>query len=320
MPGIPRRTLLMGTDEALREILDDVPDVVPVAAAIGASTADLLRHLDSEAPPDLVVLDFDMPGASDPACIEVLAKRQPCRPLLLVGASFDDERLTDILPRGTSAFVKKPFAKEDIQESVQSLLGTGEQDEGFRGQPSAFGSLMVLLEYRTDEIDPGRVGDRLASILAATDFWDAKSAAMVEMAVHEALVNAVEHGCLELSSGLKPEAIDEQDEFSRLRETRLRDERFGSRKIRVCFHVDPSRMEVSIRDEGPGFDHAAVMASLKDRTEPQSLMECHGRGLLMVACAMDDVSFNETGSEITFIRYSPTDPDDNPDRCRMLSE
>jgi signal transduction histidine kinase/DNA-binding response OmpR family regulator/HPt (histidine-containing phosphotransfer) domain-containing protein len=53
-----------------------------------------------------------------------------------------------------------------------------------------------------------------------------------------------------------------------------------------------------VRDEGPGFDPA----SLPDPTDPASLGETHGRGLLLIRTFMDEVTYNEAGNEITMTK------------------
>src|SRR5208283_3840220 len=85
---------------------------------------------------------------------------------------------------------------------------------------------------------------------------------VIGMAFHEALVNALEHGCLEMDSSLKGDLFADQDTFAATMQERLADSRFAQRWIDVEMHVTPVRFEVVITDDGPGFDTAAISRHL----------------------------------------------------------
>jgi anti-sigma regulatory factor (Ser/Thr protein kinase) len=117
----------------------------------------------------------------------------------------------------------------------------------------------------------------------------------VSMALREALVNAIEHGNLEVSSSLR-----EADDDSYVQELRRRREINPYRDRRVKLFARETRDDVTyvIRDEGPGFD----VASLPDPTDPENLEKASGRGLLLIRAFMDEVLHNPTGNEITLIK------------------
>ena len=52
-----------------------------------------------------------------------------------------------------------------------------------------------------------------------------------------------------------------------------------------------------IRDQGPGFDIAAV----HNRHDPETLQEHGGRGLVLMRNFMDQLAFNESGNEVTMV-------------------
>ena len=117
----------------------------------------------------------------------------------------------------------------------------------------------------------------------------------VGTALHEALVNAREHGNLELSSTLR-----EQDDGSYHKLVKQRSEElpFRERAVHVQAHFTREQATISIRDEGPGFDPA----DLPDPTDPENLARASGRGLFLIRTFMDHVTFNERGNEITMIK------------------
>ena len=91
--------------------------------------------------------------------------------------------------------------------------------------------------------------------------------ARVELALQEALANAVRHGC-------------QGDPAKQLQ------------CIVTC--DDTGEVVIVVRDPGPGFDPAAVPNPL----EPDRLFRSSGRGIFLINQLMDEVSFAEGGREI----------------------
>ena len=105
--------------------------------------------------------------------------------------------------------------------------------------------------------------------LLAVEFTEAEIFA-IKMAVEEALVNAIKHG-----NQMDPEKI-----------------------VRVVYRAHPERFDVSITDQGPGFDPGDV----PDPTAPENLERPCGRGLLLIRYYMTDVTFADRGSTIAMFK------------------
>ena len=65
--------------------------------------------------------------------------------------------------------------------------------------------------------------------------------------------------------------------------------------VRVSAALRPGRAEVTVTDEGEGFDPQSVL----DPTRPENRERSHGRGLFLLRSLTDDVRFNERGNSIT---------------------
>ena len=88
----------------------------------------------------------------------------------------------------------------------------------------------------------------------------------INLAVEEALVNAILHG----------NALDQ------------------TKTVRFSCHVSPKRIRVEITDEGPGFDPD----SLPDPTTPCHLDRPGGRGVMLMRAFMSHVEFRDHGSHV----------------------
>ena len=85
------------------------------------------------------------------------------------------------------------------------------------------------------------------------------------VALQEGLANAVFHGC--------------------------GDDR--SKKLECTVEVDPSGINIVIRDPGPGFN-----TSVGDLAEDGTNLTQHGRGILLMRNLMDEITYRQGGSEL----------------------
>lgn len=89
----------------------------------------------------------------------------------------------------------------------------------------------------------------------------------IELALSEAIGNAVEHGC-----GGDP-----------------------TKSVQVCVGCDPERgLLVVVRDPGPGFDPSQVPSPVAG----ERIFESGGRGIFLINQLMDEVRFERGGTEI----------------------
>jgi serine/threonine-protein kinase RsbW len=102
----------------------------------------------------------------------------------------------------------------------------------------------------------------------------------IEIALREALANAIKHGC----------GGD------------------ASKQVRCCVACDESRgMLIIVSDPGQGFDPATVPSPLAGK----QLYSDHGRGLYLINQLMDQVWFSDGGTQIHMLK-SPSDAPPEP--------
>jgi len=128
------------------------------------------------------------------------------------------------------------------------------------------------LEVRSEIVFPGKVGEIAPVIKGLMGMIEALKCAEgkefeIEMALHEALVNAVIHGC--------------KGDPTKL--------------VQVCIACDEERgILIVVRDPGPGFDPHSLPSPLMG----ENLFASHGRGIYLINQLMDEVSFKRGGAEI----------------------
>ena len=117
----------------------------------------------------------------------------------------------------------------------------------------------------------------------------------VGVALEEALTNAIDHGNLELESELRENS---PRAYAELQQERRQKQPYCDRHIYVTAAVTSREASYVVRDEGSGFDTSII----PQVTGPIDAEQAHGRGLLLIHTVMDEVSYNDTGNQITMIK------------------
>jgi len=191
----------------------------------------------------------------------------------------------------------KPVAIRDLVQSVFHLVDLHRDfrlaDDGLRGLVNERRHFL----FRSDELDVPSLVRHLTDRLVPMGFASPNNLDVIAMALHEALVNALEHGNLELQSDLKSDLFEREDTYSRLREERMSYPVFAGRLVEVRLAMDTERFELEISDEGEGFNTSQLSTPPKDFD-----MRSHcGRGLPLIFLVMDEVHFNEKGNQIRLV-------------------
>jgi CheY-like chemotaxis protein len=245
--------------------------------------------------PDIVLSDLQMPEMDGLELVETIRRQFARLPVILMTAHGSEETAVQALRRGATNYVAKRNLARELVPTVMSVLEIARAD---RGQQQILGCLSETQSHYVLDNDLGRIPSLLAQLeVGVTHMQLADHAGWMRIAValREALVNAIYHGNLELTSQLL-----EKDElaFAELAERRPREPAFACRRVHVTARETRTEATYVIRDEGRGFDPAV----LPDPTLPQNLDRPSGRGLFLIRTFMDDVRHNEAGNEITLVK------------------
>jgi anti-sigma regulatory factor (Ser/Thr protein kinase) len=136
---------------------------------------------------------------------------------------------------------------------------------------------------------------RLAEAAAEVGLCDRPTARRVGVAVEEALLNAIIHGNLEVSSELRQA---DEGTYDRWIIERSRQSPYADRRVRLTARVSRSEAVFVVQDEGPGFD----VSQVPDPTDPENLFRVGGRGILLMRSFMTAVQFDDRGSRVTLVK------------------
>ena len=135
-----------------------------------------------------------------------------------------------------------------------------------------------VTEQTTRLVFPSHIEAVADAAAAATDFarecgLSEEAVFGMDMAVREAITNAVVHG-------------NKEDE---------------SKEVEVSFNCSRHAIEIEVKDQGAGFDPAVV----PDPTAPENLLKTSGRGNFLIRNFMDEVQWSsrkEGGTTVRMIK------------------
>ena len=119
--------------------------------------------------------------------------------------------------------------------------------------------------------------------------------------------SAVVEVCKEILAKLEEHNFDKDDTFAvhlTLEEAFLNAVKHGNKmdpikKVKIDYSVTPEKVEITITDEGKGFEPESV----NDPRFGEGLYEPGGRGLLLMNSYMDIVKYSEHGNSVYMVRY-----------------
>jgi anti-sigma regulatory factor (Ser/Thr protein kinase) len=117
-------------------------------------------------------------------------------------------------------------------------------------------------------------------------------------AFYELLLNAIEHGTLELGFQAKQRALAEGRYEAVLRQ-RLNEPRLKDRKVTIQVFAEPDvrRLTYRITDEGQGFMWRQRLMQSHDAGQGAAVS---GRGIFLVRSFFPSLTYNDQGNEVAF--------------------
>ena len=247
------------------------------------------------AAPSVVVTDMQMPNLDGLALVERIRERFPRVPVILMTGYGSESLAIAALKAGAAGYVPKRTLAAELPAVVEQVLAASRTDERRNRVQSC--QTRRTARFVIDN-DPALVQPLIAVLqedVLSMGLCDATSVIRIGVALEEALLNAIYHGNLGVSSKLKEE---DDKAFYGLAHERRGEAPYSERRVRVAVRVTHDEASFVIADEGPGFD----VASLPDPTDPEFLDRPSGRGLLLMRAFMDEVRYNPAGNRVALVK------------------
>jgi DNA-binding response OmpR family regulator len=251
----------------------------PIVAPTGQEGLRLARRLQ----PSVVLLDLMLPDLDGFEVCRRLRSDPTTRslPVVMVTALGEDHHRRRGFRVGANAYVPKPYGPGDLYEAIAAAQAWRDS----MGARRLHGEIHVELNSQPAFLQD--VNEFLTSLYRETSL-SSDQIMQLRQAVMEMGQNAIEWG------------------------NRYRIEDL----VEITYRVHADRIEIIIRDQGPGFDPKNLAHAAKP-DDPLAHMDVReklglrdgGFGMLISRGMVDDLRYNEKGNEVTLIkRFPPPSP------------
>lgn len=245
------------------------------------------------ATPDVLLTDLFLPRLDGLILIREACKRS-ARTIAIATTDAGNERaILEAVRAGAADYLCKPAFQEDLglvlDRALQRLPRTIEDVRGIE-----------QLEYRlVIGTNPDDVESCVTWLVETTATGLPETQRLhLRTTLLELIVNAVEHGSLEILYHEKHEALS-TDQFDALITERRRNPRFAKRRVivRALYDKFRRRIRYAITDEGNGFTWNRFLTR---SDQPCDNRNANGRGVFLAKAFFPDLTYNDRGTEVTF--------------------
>jgi CheY-like chemotaxis protein len=241
---------------------------------------------------------MQMPEMDGLELVKSIRVQYPEVPVILMTGHGSETLAAQALQSGAASYVPKSQFNKVLVDSVKHVLELARGDTNYRRLIDH--TKLTDFQFELPN-DPALIEPLVALVqqmVAGMQVCDAAGRLQAGVALEQAVLNAMQHGNLELTSDpiKQDEKRTDEDEGLSLMEARCNEAPYKDRKVFVRALITSAEARFVVRDEGPGFDvQNSLDVSLGDD-------ESAGRGLVLMWGLMDKVIYNKVGNEVTLIK------------------
>ncbi len=296
-----------GTIVAHILVVDDNPEegrhVWELLAAAG-HTVELAEHGEAAVAaircsrPDVVLTDMQMPVMDGLTLVATLRTEFPGLPVVLSAGTGSEELAVAALRAGAAHYIPKRRLTADVEPVLDEILSVADAQRKQHLLLECITAVEHTYSLCNDPDLAALVVGQTEQLLRQLGLFDPAEQMRVGVAVQEAVVNAIVHGNLEVSSGFK---TGNWEAYHQLIADRAISPPYCDRRVAVTLRAERGRsLTVTVADQGPGFDPSL----LPDPTDPVNIEKGSGRGLLLIRTFFDRVTHSPCGNIITMFKQT----------------
>lgn len=278
-------TMLMIIEAMLDELGYDV-----LTAENGRVACDLIEQKGDVI--DVILLDRVMPVMDGMEVIKRLKDDQEYKhiPIIMQTGSNKTEQIREGIDAGVFYYLTKPFKDEVLHSVVEAAVREAHQQKTLKNEMRKHRTSFNLLKsasfkYRTLE-EAENLSCFIANCFPEPD--------QVLAGLAELLINAIEHGNLQIGYELKTELVSDGRWREEI-ENRQKNPEYADKVAEVMLLRREDSVGVRITDQGVGFDWQDYI-----HIDPSRMADNHGRGIAQAnLISFDELKFNTRGNQVT---------------------
>jgi len=119
----PVRILLVDDDRLIRSLGRELLENLGYQVEIAENGEEVLEQFAKGPPPELVILDFNLPGISGLALVQRLRELHPAGRVLVASGFFSKQETEQLREAGVAGFIYKPFRMAELKSRIEEVLG-----------------------------------------------------------------------------------------------------------------------------------------------------------------------------------------------------
>lgn len=241
---------------------------------------------------DLILLDKQMPEMDGITLLRQIKAdtRLSELPVIMLTGEGQEQDIIEGLAAGACYYLTKPSTEDVLKLVIHNALEDLRLKQELRSKIGKQINNLHLLnraEFRFQTISEAK---NLALLLADVSMDPQRTVS----GYAELLINAVEHGNLEVSYERKGQLIREDRWLNEI-ELRLNNPIYSNRTVNVLLEKTDTLCRVTVNDQGKGFDWKKYL-----EFSPERAFDLHGRGIAMSkTISFDDLEYKGNGNCVT---------------------
>jgi DNA-binding response OmpR family regulator len=246
-----------------------------------------------QAAPDIVITDLFLPDEGGLMLAQDVRRSHEFCSVIVTAADASEPAAVRAFRAGALDYLHKPIVEAELAGALARACHV-------RADQLADMAGVLQFEHRlTLGSDPVHVSRIVSWLLKTTAIMLSEAQRLrVRSALEELLINATEHGNLEIPYRQKRSALA-HDRYESLLRERLEQPCLQARRVLIDVryeHAD-NRLVYRIADEGAGFDWRSVVNRTADVADENGRS---GRGIMLTRKLFPDLAYNDRGNEVTF--------------------
>ncbi|NIM14447.1 MAG: SpoIIE family protein phosphatase [Candidatus Aminicenantes bacterium] len=244
--------------------------------------------------PDIVISDIRLPDKSGNIVVKEIKEIDKDVPIIVITGYSDHNLILSAMKNGAVELLKKPFKPKDLKYLISKI------ETLFKKIKVKLSSSFLQWEKRHLKI-----ANDIHIIPSVTDFIFSNvdyifgEISFMKIGLQEILINAIEHGNLDISYDDKQQLLT-TGEYNRVLKHKAALPENVDKYVDIKVFSTPEYLKLIIEDMGEGFDLSAI----PDPENPENFLCEHGKGIMMTLNAYDEVTYNEKGNKVTLLKYS----------------
>lgn len=280
------RTILMAIEARVAQ-----QGYTSITATSGAKACEIIEEMHDKI--DAILLDRMMPGMDGIKVANWLAKQTNLTkpPIIMITGSDSPKEIKEGIDAGVFYYLTKPVQADLLKSVILSAIKESQQQRSLNTELKRHKTSFMLMDRARFHI---RTLDEAENISCFVANCFPNSDKLLP-AIAELLINAIEHGNLQISYEEKTELIAS----SRWREElnkRANQPEYKNKTAEIIFSKENDVYSLQVSDQGNGFAWKKFL-----QINPSRALDNHGRGVARANMVFSKLQYNKEGNKVLAI-------------------